>query len=350
MNATDTTTLVLALIANVLCVAVLTRMWSRSRRGRSAERTRHPSVRPPVAVELVPSPPWSRLCVTVAPTAPPVTIDIVSYRRANPAGPWDNEPIPSPISVEAGGRAELGATLPAGSAADVVVAWTAHHPTGDVQSSHLFRLPAEREVDDGVRPRAGALPVRVALLVGGLVVGSVLLVAASWLDRDDAVATEPSADAAREEPPSTVPPSVSTVPITAPAPTPTAATTVETSPSTSAPAGTQTSVPAAPSPTSTEPATVTSATGAVRSVVVEARVEPCRFGEDCLVVGFTLDGFTTSPQEYVCEFEDGSRFTFRFDSGGVDTACAGGAAGTSITVEVDGVRSATVTRSDVATR
>ena len=49
----------------------------------------------------------------------------------------------------------------------------------------------------------------------------------------------------------------------------------------------------------------------------------------------------------MCEFEDGSRFTFRFDSGGVDDACATGSADAAITVEIEGVRSETVTRADV---
>lgn len=348
MHATDTVTLVVTLIANVLGVAVLARMWSRSRRGRSVERTRHPSVRPPVAVELVERPPWSRLCITAAPTAPPVAIDIVSYRRARPAGPWESEPIRSPITVEPGGRAELGATLPAGSAADVVVAWTARHSTGEVQSSHLFRLPPERDVAV-VRPRAGALPGRVALAVAGLVVGAALLATASWLDRDDATPSEATAGSVPDQPPA------------ATAPPPPAGTTAATNPLTSDPASDESSPSTTTEPTTapttaptaaptTEPTTAPTAEpsseGAARVVAVSARVEPCRFGDDCLVVGFVLDGFTNSPQEYVCEFEDGSRFTFRFDSDGVDTACATGAAAAAITVEVDGVRSVTVTRDD----
>jgi hypothetical protein len=81
-------------------------------------------------------------------------------------------------------------------------------------------------------------------------------------------------------------------------------------------------------------------------VLVDARLEPCRFADDCLVVGFRLDGFTTAPGEYVCEFDDGSRFTFTFRSSGVEDACATGSADASITVEVDGIRSETVTRAD----
>ena len=82
-------------------------------------------------------------------------------------------------------------------------------------------------------------------------------------------------------------------------------------------------------------------------MLVDARLGPCRFADECLIVGFRIDGFATNPQEYVCEFEDGSRFVFSFDSGGVDEACATGSTDAAITVEIEGVRSATVTRADV---
>ena len=72
----------------------------------------------------------------------------------------------------------------------------------------------------------------------------------------------------------------------------------------------------------------------------------CRFGTDCLIVGFAIEGFDPRPQEYICEFDDGSRFTFRFDSTGVENACSSGSATAQITVEVAGVRSDTMSRSD----
>jgi hypothetical protein len=71
---------------------------------------------------------------------------------------------------------------------------------------------------------------------------------------------------------------------------------------------------------------------------------PCRYGNNCLLAGFTIQGFAQQPQSFVCEFGDGSRYTFKFDSGGVTQACATGAANASITIEVAGVRSQTVTR------
>lgn len=80
-------------------------------------------------------------------------------------------------------------------------------------------------------------------------------------------------------------------------------------------------------------------------VVIVGREGPCRFGSDCLIVGFSIEGFDTQPTEFVCEFGDGSRFTFRFESLAVEHACATSGAAASITVEVDGVRSDTATRS-----
>ena len=70
----------------------------------------------------------------------------------------------------------------------------------------------------------------------------------------------------------------------------------------------------------------------------------CKFGPDCLLVGFTIANFDVQPQRYVCEFQDGSRYEFRFDSGGVSYACATNSPRGTITIEVAGVRSNTVTR------
>lgn len=71
---------------------------------------------------------------------------------------------------------------------------------------------------------------------------------------------------------------------------------------------------------------------------------PCRFGPDCLVAGFTIEDFDVQPTRYICEFQDGSRFEFKFDSGGVMYACATKAPDATITIEVAGVRSQTLTR------
>jgi hypothetical protein len=76
-------------------------------------------------------------------------------------------------------------------------------------------------------------------------------------------------------------------------------------------------------------------------VNIIGRVGPCRFGRDCLIAGFTIERFAVQPTRYVCEFSDGSRYTFRFDNNGAEYACATGSPNDSITIEVDGIRSQT---------
>ena len=353
MTTSDTTALAIAAVATLLGVAVVVSMWRRSRRRRRAVRSRHPSVRPPLRVGFVDVEPWSRLCIDVPPGAPEVAVDIVTYRRARPPGPWDDEPLDAPLVIAPGSRAVLAATLPSGSAADVVVAWTARHPSGPVQGSRLFRLPETREVQQFVPLRSGALAGRsVALLLALLVAaGAVIGSAAATRDgarADDQAAVPDAPPGAASRP--TTPPRSTTATSAPPSTAPIAAasTTVATTSSTTVAPTTAAATAPTTTPVSSTPGT---APGTVPAsgprVTAEGRLGPCRFGDECLIVGFTIEGFAGSPQEYVCEFEDGSRFTFRFDSGGVDDACATGSAGAAITVEVDGVRSGTVTRDDV---
>lgn len=135
-----------------------------------------------------------------------------------------------------------------------------------------------------------------------------------------------------------------TTPTTAPpAVTPTAPATV--APATQAPA---TQAPATPAPATTVP-TVPPATAPPSAtlppdgpvVTIIGRVGPCSFGAECLLAGFALHNFNSQPSEFVCEFSDGSRYTFQFTSQEVERACATGDPTDSITIEVDGVRSAT---------
>ena len=79
-------------------------------------------------------------------------------------------------------------------------------------------------------------------------------------------------------------------------------------------------------------------------VVIVGSVGPCKFGNDCLIADFEIREFETPQDEFVCEFENGSRYTFRFDGAGATGACATSAAGATITIEVGGVRSETITR------
>ena len=88
-----------------------------------------------------------------------------------------------------------------------------------------------------------------------------------------------------------------------------------------------------------------------RVVVIEGSTGPCKFGNSCLLAGFRVIGFPSGEKEYVCEFRDGSRHTYKFGARTVSYACATGARGDSITIEVDGVRSATIrTGDDLSTK
>lgn len=143
-------------------------------------------------------------------------------------------------------------------------------------------------------------------------------------------------------------------PVTRPAPSVTSTTAAPTTtPSTTSPDTTTppTTTPSTTSPDTTSPdttspgSTVTpgSDAGAARVDVV-ASVAPCSFGPACLIAGFTAHGFDAVVREFVCEFGDGSRHTFRFDGIGADRACATADVDGTITIEVGGVRSETVRR------
>lgn len=83
------------------------------------------------------------------------------------------------------------------------------------------------------------------------------------------------------------------------------------------------------------------------AVIATGERGPCDFGSDCLIVSFELRNFDEQPSEYVCEFANSS---FPFELRGrqqVDSGCASGDAGDTITVVVDGVRSETLSRDDV---
>lgn len=356
MSASETTTLVVAGLAIAAGAVVAVDMWRRSRRRRRAMRSRHPSVRPPLEVDLSTGADGPALRLEVRRGAPPLSIDIVSYRIGESGvAEWESLPIVDPIRVEPGVPTALPVAVPTDTGSvDVVVAWTAHHATGDLPASRLFRIPTDRDVAP-LPPPSGtlggwpALVLLVLLALAGLLVVRTAATADDAADSDapslpelDPPASAPSTDPSTD--PSTAPstdPSVATSTTAAVAPAPT---TSASSPTTSASSPTT----GAPSPTSSPTGTApdTSAPADIPRVLATGRIAPCRFADACLVVGFRLDGFTSSPEQYVCEFEDGSRFTFNFASEGVEDACATGSATAAITVEVEGVRSETVTRAD----
>jgi hypothetical protein len=124
-------------------------------------------------------------------------------------------------------------------------------------------------------------------------------------------------------------------PTVVPAPVPTDA------PVTTSPPLPATTVAATAAPTTVQAAPTLPPDGPVVTII--GSVGPCRFGPECLLAGFALHNFDSQPTEFVCEFADGSRFTFHFNRQEVERACATGDPNDSITIEVDGVRSATFT-------
>ena len=341
MTASDATALMLALLADAVGLAVVIGLWRRSRRRRRAIRSRHPSVRAPLTVGLVAEGHDRALRIAVLPGAPPIALDIVSFRPARPDGPWDSVPLVAPVAIAPGAHHRLPVTLPAETrAADVVVAWTARHPTGDVEGSRLFRLPPERDVPAPLPPRVAVLAGRPAMALVVLLLAAGAFATASALDGGDRADPGPERSSTSSTSPSTAPTTTTaaaaatTLPVSV-APSTTVAATAST-------VVAATTVPPAVAATTTVPASTP-------RVLVDARIAPCRFGEECLIVGFRIEDFTTRPQEYACEFDDGSRFTFRFDSDGVEDACATGNTDAEITIEIDGIRSDTVTRADATT-
>jgi hypothetical protein len=147
-----------------------------------------------------------------------------------------------------------------------------------------------------------------------------------------------------------------TTPVAAPATTPATApitATPATEPATIPPTAPATSAPVTQPPATQAPATTAQTVAPATAppaatlppdgpvVTIIGRVGPCSFGAECLLAGFALHNFNSQPSEFVCEFSDGSRYTFHFTRQEVERACATGDPNDSITIEVDGVRSAT---------
>jgi hypothetical protein len=164
--------------------------------------------------------------------------------------------------------------------------------------------------------------------------------------------TPPPTSVAGTSPPSTAVTSTTvamTTTTSVPITTTTTITTTTVAPTTTT--TTTTAVPATIAPTTTPPATTTlpaatttapttvAPTGPVVHII--GNVGPCRFGPECLLAGFAIERFFGQPTQYVCEFATGARYTFRFDGDRVDYACATGNPDSSITIEVDGIRSET---------
>ena len=207
------------------------------------------------------------------------------------------------------------------------------------------------------RRRVLGLPIWLAVLLG-LVIALVIAAALGFAFDSDGESTTPDAAdgpvvVGTDPPPPVATESSTTVlsttapPTTAPPTSPAPATTATPATTSTAQAATTTD-PATTTTTSTIPATVStepiSATGPEgQRLTVTPRRGPCGTAPDCLVVSFRIDGFTTEPETFVCEFASGRRYEFRFSGDGVDRACATNDVPDSIVVEVGGLRSDPVT-------
>ena len=78
------------------------------------------------------------------------------------------------------------------------------------------------------------------------------------------------------------------------------------------------------------------------TVSASGRFGSCPFGSNCLIVGFSIANFAAHPGTYTCVFSDGFRASFDVSGAEVVTACYTNDRPDSITIEVNGVRSNTV--------
>lgn len=99
-----------------------------------------------------------------------------------------------------------------------------------------------------------------------------------------------------------------------------------------------------PTPTTLAPST-TAATPEPR-VLISAEMKPCRFSDDCLVASFTVEGFEQTSGQFTCIYPNSER-EFSFQDDGKDDACITADEGDTITIVVDGVRSATVSEANL---
>jgi hypothetical protein len=111
-------------------------------------------------------------------------------------------------------------------------------------------------------------------------------------------------------------------------------------PTTTTTTPTTTTVP----PTTTVPATTLPAGPVIRAW---GEVKPCRFGDACLAVSFTIEGFPEPvPTAFQCIYPNSTR-QFSFDGTGEVEACLTGDEGDTVFIEIDGVRSGPVSATNL---
>jgi hypothetical protein len=100
-----------------------------------------------------------------------------------------------------------------------------------------------------------------------------------------------------------------------------------------------------PAPSTTHRSTTTTAASDPQ-VRISGEMKPCRYGANCLVAGFTITGFEEHPGRFTCIYPN-SRSEFGFNNDGVDEACLNADDGDTITIEIDGIQSATISEQNL---
>ena len=83
-----------------------------------------------------------------------------------------------------------------------------------------------------------------------------------------------------------------------------------------------------------------------RRVLISGEMKECRFGANCLAASFVIEGFEPHPGSYICIYPNSST-EIGFRDNDVIDACLTADQGDTITIEVDGVRSATISELDL---
>lgn len=358
----------LTMLAALVGLGVLVMVWPRPRRAHLS-RQHHPSTPSPVSVAVDTGGARPRWRVSIASGSPTTSLDIFTWRPSGTSLPWVSEPIVEPIVLEPGSAALLDSVVIAPDAPhDVVLAWTLHRPEGDSQGSRTLLVEPDA-IEPGAAPPVERVHSQWKLMLGAGLIGAALVMlalVAGWrlLDVNGQSASLPATDAvgragdgqqsatsSTSSPVGIVITNVPTITATTPSPTtapptptPTSATTSTTTRrrTTTITSSPPTAPPTSPAPDVSVGSVTTDAVG--RVVSVTGTSGECRFGSDCLIASFTLVGFAAEG-DYVCEFGDGSRFAFRYVGDAATDACA--TSGLSITIEVDGLRSETLTRASL---
>jgi len=99
-------------------------------------------------------------------------------------------------------------------------------------------------------------------------------------------------------------------------------------------------------PTTTTQTTTTTTLAAEAQVLIRGEMRPCRYGADCLVASFSIDGFDEHPGRFTCIYPN-SQSDFSFNDNDVEEACLTADEGDTITIEIDGIRSATISEANL---